>query len=66
MRWKLKIQEFDFELKHVLGVENRVADVLSRIDTGPECEYEIDEPTKVCKYLACLRIEDPEDIKTQN
>jgi hypothetical protein len=66
MRWKLKIQEFDFELKHVPGVENRVADVLSRIDTGPECEYEIDEPTKVCKYLACLRLEDPEDIETQS
>ena len=65
MRWKLKIQEFDFELEHVPGVGNKVADALSRIDTGPECEYEIDEPTKVCKYLASLRLEDPEDVETQ-
>jgi hypothetical protein len=64
LRWKLKIQEYDFTLEHVPGVDNRVADVLSRVDTGPESDYVIDEPMKVCRYLAGLKLEDPEDIQT--
>jgi hypothetical protein len=37
LRWKLAIQEFDYEPEHVAGVENIVADALSRIvdDVAP-------------------------------
>jgi len=31
MRWKLAIQEFDFQIRHIPGEENEVADALSRI-----------------------------------
>jgi len=30
-RWKLKLNEYDFEIKHIQGKENHIADALSRI-----------------------------------
>ena len=66
MRWKLKIQEYDFTLEHIAGVNNVVADMLSRVDTGPESDYVIDEPMKVCRYLAHLKMVDQDDIQTNS
>jgi len=30
-RWKIKLREFDYEIKYIKGKENHVADALSRI-----------------------------------
>jgi len=30
-RWKIKLNEYDFDIKHISGKENKVADALSRI-----------------------------------
>ena len=35
-RWKLKIQEYDFDIEHLPGVENVVADGFSRLCGTPE------------------------------
>jgi len=31
MRWKLMIQEYDFDIEHVAGEENDIADAFSRL-----------------------------------
>lgn len=31
-RWKIKLNEYDFDIKHIKGKENKVADFLSRIN----------------------------------
>ena len=33
-RWILNIQEYDFEIKHIKGIQNHLADILSRNPTG--------------------------------
>jgi hypothetical protein len=33
-RWTIQLQEFDLEIKHVKGIQNHLADVLSRNPTG--------------------------------
>jgi hypothetical protein len=46
-KWMALISEFDFEIKHIKGKENRVADTLSgsvqtiHLATVSVCEYEI-------------------------
>jgi len=37
-RWKLAIQEYDFDVKHVAGVRNVVADAFSRLCEAPSPE----------------------------
>jgi len=33
-RWILNIQEYDIEIKHIIGVQNHLADILNRNPTG--------------------------------
>ena len=44
-RWLITIQEFDTELQHIKGVENHLADILSRYPAGLEV-IEIQNLTK--------------------
>lgn len=51
-RWWLKLSEYDFEIKHTLGLENRHADALSRnaIDLPDNTTTVAD----VCVFHSCL------------
>jgi putative transposase len=41
-RWKLQIEEFDYELEHIPGQKNTIADLLSRLFSIRETEdYEV-------------------------
>jgi hypothetical protein len=44
-RWLITIQEYDIELQHIKGVENHLADILSRNPAGLEVN-EIQDLTK--------------------
>jgi len=44
-RWLITIQEYDIELQHIRGVENHLADILSRNPAGLEVD-EIQDLTK--------------------
>ena len=43
MRWRLRLSEFDFEVKYKKGSTNSVADCLSRLSTRGETVTEIDD-----------------------
>ena len=43
MRWRLKFEEYDYELKYIRGKANVVADVLSRAIPKPETDEKMDE-----------------------
>jgi len=60
VRWKLAIQEFDFVLEHIKGLENVVADTLSRL-----CLSEGDEIAEIeygSNVLSAIRMETDESI----
>jgi hypothetical protein len=38
MRWRLKLEEYEYEIEYVKGKENPVADSLSRIRTTTKIE----------------------------
>ena len=57
IRWKLELQEHDFDLVHVPGKDNVIADYLSRNPEAPVDGY-IPSTEAVCKYLAWMRVED--------
>jgi len=53
MRWKLMIQEYDFDIEHVAGEENDIADAFSRLVAMPR-HKDIDEVfahSNVIKYV---------------
>ena len=69
IRWKMQIQPFDFELVHIKGTDNVVADFLSRNEASPVSDYIQESPDKVCQYLAALSMEeviDEEDVHELN
>lgn len=41
-RWKLQVQEYMFDVQHIAGVLNEVADILSRYEGAPTCS-DVDE-----------------------
>ena len=52
LRWRLRLSEFDFEIKYNKGKLNNQADALSRLRTLGETEVDIDED------VPCYVIED--------
>ena len=54
IRWKLELQEYNFTLQHIAGVDNIAADVLSRNPAAEEDEFEIDTPIKAVNMLNYL------------
>ena len=54
IRWKLELQEHDFELVHVPGKDNHIADYMSRNELAAIDDY-VPESTAICSYLASLR-----------
>ena len=69
IRWKTQLQPFDFELVHIKGTDNVVADFLSRNEASPVNDYIQETPDKVCQYLAALSMEeviDDDDIHELN
>ena len=62
IRWKIDLQEYDFDLKHIAGPLNHVADYMSRNPTATVDDY-VPETTSMCKYLAYMHIvEESEQI----
>jgi len=41
-RWALRLQDFDFELRYKKGVDNSVADAVSRLPTYGHCDFDVD------------------------
>ena len=35
IRWRLRLQEYNFQIVHIPGITNEAADVLSRVNCGP-------------------------------
>jgi hypothetical protein len=59
LRWKLFIQEYDFQIEHIAGPDNFVADMFSRLvaKNTPEIPNE-DEHTEVLSVLDAYKIPD--------
>ena len=59
-RWLLNIQHFDFELQHISGKNNLIADGLSR--NAPDVE--IPNPLENCEYTICFLLQkSPIDLR---
>ena len=47
IRWKLLIQSFNFDIEHIKGIDNEIADAFSRLCFSVECSKSSD-PDIVC------------------
>ena len=53
-RWKLAIQDYDFDIEHIPGRDNVVADTWSRLCAGQKDEVTVSQATvAVCLSLLC-------------
>ncbi len=59
-RWVLFLADYNFDLVHVRGKRNTVADVLSRTPHGVAEET---DPSEKCSYLSCLFITEREKLE---
>jgi hypothetical protein len=54
IRWILLLQEFDVEIRDKKGVENIVADHLSKMNRGQDDNDPIEEKIRVTTSIKCL------------
>jgi len=52
VRWKLAIQEYDFDIEHIAGKENFIADSFSRFCNFPSKETEIEKEIDSTDYIS--------------
>jgi hypothetical protein len=52
LRWRLKLEEFDYEIEYIPGTQNTVADCLSRIDAISTYSPMTELPLKECRTIA--------------
>jgi hypothetical protein len=58
MRWRLLIEEFGPELRHIKGKQNLIADALSRLDFDDSSEEsKLEKPTTLCMAAIISRTE---------
>lgn len=62
IRWKLKLDEFDFSISHVTGRTNCVADALSRVEINVNETDDLDSMIPNVNELPALSDEDLESI----
>jgi len=56
MRWRLRLADFDYEVKHRAGIKHQAADTLSRIRTNGEDTSDLDDA------IPTLLVSDPRDV----
>ena len=56
MRWRLRLSEFDFDVKYKKGSKNSVADCLSRLRTLGETTTEVDD------QIPCFNLDEEHEI----
>ena len=49
IRWKLLIQQFNFDIEYIKGSDNEVADAFSRLCPSEEC-FRTNDPDIVCLH----------------
>jgi hypothetical protein len=58
MRWRLLIEEFEPEFRHIKGKYNLVADALSRLDLDDSSEEsKLEKPSALCMAAIISRTE---------
>ena len=60
IRWKMELQEYNFDLVHVAGKDNVVADFMSRNTAASEDSF-VPEPETVCNFFAHAHDQDEKE-----
>jgi hypothetical protein len=61
IRWKMDLLEYNFELDAIPGVDNPIADFMSRNEGAPVHECEVDNARQATHILSCLNTVDNEE-----
>ena len=66
IRWKLDLMEYDFDLDAIAGVDNPIADYMSRNEDAPEHEFIVDNARKATHLLASFSCLPAETLEEEN
>jgi hypothetical protein len=56
IRWKMHLQEYSFDLAFIAGVDNPIADYLSRNEAADQTDYVLEAPNKVANMLCSMYV----------